>query len=436
MNKLERERIRDLESRFAEATTSKISLEERLNRVDADLEHYKRLHSTVEEQHSRAISRADAAESSYTRALTDYADLQRRAHGHESTAQAHAEHVVLLESSKTQLEAENLHLKHALDDAESSLARHVRTLGEVQLALSAAQLKNDEVHAVWSRSQEQLADHQSEIVQLRSDLEARTAEATAATSKAADLERILKVTQDAHQTAQVLATGGLAEILAVSQAASMRDPTPHGDSHEEKMRAIEKEAAAFKDFHANSESKLRNAEIEIQDVRAREAALQGQLVQLRAELVQAKKDGQGSAANVSRNLPGQHQDQLREHILAKEAAELKIGVMRNFMAEQGVPYPTDAELEGSQSPTVDSTEQLRRQVRHLERQLAQQQDDVVSRSKREDGASSALEALQARHSQLEATHLKAVQYVKGTEKMLRRMKDVNVALFRPEALLC
>lgn len=423
--KANRERIRDLELRLAQVAAEKIALEERITKTDSDLDRYKQLHSSTEERHVVAANRADAAETSYSRALTDYADLQRRAHGHESIAQAHAERVVTLESSTAQLEADNRQLRQALEDAEGSLARHVRTLREVQLALSAAQLKNDEVHSVWSRSQEELADQQSQLVQLRSELEAKTLEAAAATSKAADLERILKVTQDAHQTAQVLATGGLAELLAVQQAASMRDVPSQDDSREAKFQAIEKETVAFKQFHADTQGKLRDTEIELQDVRTREAGLHSQLVQLRAELAQAKKEAQVAPKHSRSDADGSGGETLREHARAREAAELKISVLRKVMAEHGIKESGESELGTSRSPSLESTEVLQRQVRDLERRLEQQQNGTQSAER--ESSDRELEALKIRHGQLEATHLKAVQYVKGTEKMLRRMKEVRMS---------
>lgn len=462
VSKLDRERGQELEKKFADTVSSKAALERRVEQLETELEKHTDSQSTTDERNVAAITRADAAEGSYARSLADYADLQRRAHAHESTIQDQFERVASLTSTNQQLVAETAHLKGRVETSEASLTEHLRTLEQTQLALAAANVRNDEVHSVWQQSQAELAEHQTRNQQLQAELDAKNLEAQSVSARAVDLERVLKVTRDEHEATKILVTGGLAELVAAHRETQSR-ATPSSDYETERIKAIEEEAETMQRMYQDARAKSEAIVLELDGVRSREVQLQSQVVQLRAEISTLRGQHAQALEEAGRHKStvGDREVEVRDVGRAREAAEVKASLLRNLMSEHGLSV-NDDELAARFPPMTGSEtpEQLHRRVQDLEGRLEQRNrahqqletshedarrelhevsrrhqaaeeqlqhvnGEVSGRGERAVRAEEELEALQGRHRQLEGTHMKAVQYVKGTEKMLRRMKEVR-----------
>ena len=487
---MERERAAELEKKLSEALAERQALESKVSKLEQEVDHHSTMRSSVEERHSAAIARAEAAESSHSKALSDLAELQTRSQGHESTISDHLSQLAALTASSKLLTSERDQFKSRSIEHETSLAQHVRTLEEVQVALSAANARNDELMTSWEKATSELTEQQVKVAQLSQELESLRIENTAAVSKAEELERILKSTKDAHGATQVLATGGLAELLNTHKERSLKnasrsvdgggeDDADDGGSssiHLPRIRALEEEMGSVRQLHADTRSKSDSLAAELSQARTREAQLHTQIASLRQEIsaLQSQHSTAVEELGKHKSLMFLRDALAKEASRTRQAAEVKVGILRNLMADHGLAvneedlatrYPP---MNGSETP-----EQLYQRVQELESRLEQKtkahsdldsnhQDakrelDELTRQRNEHveelqrlrenpGADSndknrllevqgELESLQQRHSQLEATHLKAVQYVKGTEKMLRRMKEVSYPEFFPRSFL-
>ncbi|GAA6059796.1 hypothetical protein JCM10212_003691 [Sporobolomyces blumeae] len=474
VNKLDRERASDLERRLADALAARQSLETKVSKLEQEVDHHSTMRSAAEERYSAAVARAEAAEGSHSRALSDFADLQKRSQGHESTIADHLVQLAALTSSSQALSTENDHLKSRSAEHEASLAQHVRTIEEVQVALAAANARNDELLPMWEKASHELTEQHVKVAQLERDLETARAENVTAMAKVEELERILKSTKDAHDATQVFASGGLAELLASHKERSLKNASRGLDGtledaqdagaavHLGRVRALENELGSVKQYHTDSRAKADTLAAELADARAREAELHSQIAQLRADLSKLQSQHATARDDLGRHraLLDEREAEAKEAAKTREAAEVKVGILRNLMADHGLAV-NDADLVPRPMTGTESAEQLYQRVQELETRLEQKTkahselDSTHQSTRRElddlarqrdehadelqrlgDGSASdpeekerlarvqgELETLQQRHSQLEATHLKAVQYVKGTEKMLRRMKE-------------
>ncbi|CEQ40571.1 SPOSA6832_02191 [Sporobolomyces salmonicolor] len=469
LSKLDRERASDLEKKLAEALASRSALEGRVARLEQDLEHQSTMRTSSEERHIAATTRAEAAEQSHTKALADFSELQKRSQSHESTIADHVAQIAALTSSSKVLNAENEQLKTRSTEHEMSLAQHVRTLEETQVALAAANVRNDELLATWEKAASDLTEQQLRVAQLQQELEAAKVENAAALNKAADLERLLKSTKDAHDAMQVLAAGGLAEVLAAHKERALRDPGSSSRDVQgvdsDRLRAFEEEMSTVKQLHVDARTKGDSLASELADARAREVELHAQVSTLRSELAVLQTQHLTAMEDLGRHrsLVVEREASARDAARSREAVEVKAGLLRSLLADHGLAV-SDEELAARFPPMTgsESPEQLYRRVQELEGRLEQRTKqhadleaahqearrelqeaeqrhrDVEGEVQRLRNAEPVgipedkerlgkvegeLEALQARHQQLEATHLKAVQYVKGTEKMLRRMKE-------------
>lgn len=490
ISKLERERSNDLEKKLSDALAERQTLEARLSKLEQEVEHHSTMRSSIEERHSAAIARAETAESSHSKALADFADLKNRSQGHESTIADHLAQLAALASSSKVLSAERDQLKSRSIEHETSLAQHVRTLEEVQVALSAANVRNDELMTSWEKASSELTQQQVKVAQLSQELETAKIENTAAVSRAEELERILKSTKDAHDATQVFAAGGLAELLNAHKDRSLKNASRGLDSdgndlsdesgepsiHLHRLRALEGEMGSVKQLHADTRAKSDSLVAELSEARTRETQLHSQVSQLRAEIASLQSQHSTALEDLGRHkaLVTDRETQAKEATRSRQATEVKVGILRNLMADHGLAvndedlatrYPP---MNGSETPEqlyqrvqelesrleqktkahsdLDSTHQdARRELEDLSRQREEHAEELQrlrenpvadpEDKERLSQVQGELESLQQRHSQLEATHLKAVQYVKGTEKMLRRMKEVSRRSIDPNVLL-
>lgn len=467
----------DLERKLAEASAARNALSDKVKQLEADLQHHIAARAGLEERCNSAVMRADAAEKNYARSLADHAELQRRVQTHEKTIGDHGEQFTSLTSNHQQLLAENNELKERLQNAEEELQKHVETVELSQQALIAANSRSDEVHSLWERSVAELATHRSRSAQLESDLASRELAHNELQSKHSDLERLHKALQADHSATKALASGGLADLLA--SRSHSRNRSISSDHHEERVKAVEDELASLRELHRHAKTSAETSNAQLADARSREADLQSQLAQLQSEISQLRRAHHQALDEVRnhQSIAAQRHSEAREAARARDAADVKVGLLRNILSDHGLsvddnlhsrpsPLPSDAtpeqlqqriqELESrledktrSHSELATAHEQAKNEAQeheHRHREAVRQHQTAVEQadqlkvelqSLRSDGPRSAaesdraskavqeLDALQSRHRQLEQTHLKAVQYVKGTEKMLRRMKEVT-----------
>lgn len=447
-------------------------LEQQVTRLQNDLNHQAEMRASVEERHAVASSRADAAESLYSRALTDYADLQRRAHGHEAMVQEQLEQLAQNASTVQLLMVENTQLKELVETTDATIKQHFRAVEETQLTLAAAHVRSDELYTIWEGSQAELTELRARVAQLQSDLDVKHHESSAAAARAAELERLLKANRDEHAAMKALTGGSLAELLAAHRNPKSKESS---EGHPERLRAIEEEAATLRQLHQDARAKTDSALAELAETRAREVSLQAQVVQLRAEVSTLRNQHAQALDEASRlkSATTDREGDLREVARAREAAEVKVGLLRSIMSDHGLSV-TDDDLATRFPPMSgnETPEQLHRRVQELETRLEQRtrahqelesshddtrrelqeaehryRDASSQRQQVEDHlenlrgsttspaetaraarAADELAALQARHDQLDQTHQRAIAYVKGTEKMLRRMKEVRISL--------
>ncbi|GAA5994562.1 uncharacterized protein JCM10292_002138 [Rhodotorula paludigena] len=471
VSKLERDRSASLEQKLAEAVAARAALEVQVNKLEQDAAHHASSRESTDELHRAALARADEAEQNHARALAELAALQTRAGEHERGVSDHQEQLASVRSAHSTLEGEHSRLKEQVAEHEASVANWLATLEASEAALTAAHTRNNELSSAWDKASSELQQQQARVAELEHQLETMRVERDAAQAKAEGADGLLRSTREAHDKSQALASGGLAQLLAVRRGpqavrnvsrgmgdadddaeVAQDEPSP---VHAERLRAVESEVAAVKQLHADAQSKHQALSTDLAAAREREAGLHVQLTTLRTQLatVQAQHASALEELGSHKALVSTHENTARETSRARDAAEVKAGLLRSLLADHGLAAPSEDEL-ASRFPTMTGTEspdQLAKRVLELEGELEarmrqkQQLEERVREHEGESGrlrdeleraksgggevqeratkAAEDLEALQSRHQQLEATHLKAVQYVKGTEKMLRRMKE-------------
>ena len=482
-SKLDRERIAELERRLMAATEEKSSHDRKAQQAQAELAQEAKLRKAAEEHAQMASDRAAATESSYSRALSDYADMQRKARSFESTASGHREQITTLSSSVSKSEAEYQHLKNRLETSESSLDQYLRTLEQTQAAFNAANAQSEEMQVLWTNAREELATSQAQIASLKADLEAKSAEHSDATSRADELDRMLKTTKVEHEAMRALTSGSLSELVAAAKANRDTSSRDIGSPNQSLLRAAQEETESVRALHREAVKRAEAAHSDLEDASSRHLHLEKQVLSLRSEIAALRSQLSASSRDLARlksDLSTKDIDVSEQSRLA-EASETKAVLLRSLLIDHGIPVDeSDGSPRLGNSVSGGSTsEQLYRRVQELEAQLehrtrsqrdlesahhesrrdleaAQQQlrhashrqhaseeqaghlRDELERVTSPTGRRSAqgfvdderlvqseaeLRTLQLEHSKLQDVHTKAVQYVRGTEKMLRKMRD-------------
>ncbi|KAG5647562.1 hypothetical protein DXG03_008915 [Asterophora parasitica] len=464
--RLERERIADLERRTSDLMSERWAQDRKMNELADSLALQTTLYEQAEARAVDASTRADTVDETHDRTVKRHNELQSQFTALEAQHRDQAQELALQTSLLEQREAEELNLRALVDELTLSKDQHVRALDQARVALQAASSRAEEVDIQHQRAREQIGTLEGDIAELRGELEARTAEADSARARLTDVENSWAKSREEADAFRALTTGGLGELLD-SHRDLKTDEDRLARGHAEKMQAVEAESQSLRLMLKHAAHRAEEAQAQLseerQRVREREndhSALRAQIVGLRGQLSNAVVDTGRLRKEVS-----ERESLLREKSKEASGATHKLVMLRNYLAEQGLSVD-DADLRSSSRATGSGSPaaiaelesklaertrlhetaqrdlaQVTRQKRDAEVQASQlsTQLDQLRSTKNEssnddpEAEARAAEAerkldetersYKARMQQMEEDYQLAVHYVKGTEKMMRRMKE-------------
>ncbi|KAF5385147.1 hypothetical protein D9615_001363 [Tricholomella constricta] len=478
VGRIERERIADLERRTSDLLNERWAQDRKMSEVADSLALQTTLCEQAEARAADASKRADTVDETHDRTLKRHNELQGQFDVLEAKYRDQAQELLTQTSLLEQREAEELHLRTLVDELTHLKDQHLRALDQARVALQAASSRAEEVDIQYQRAREQIGTLEGDIAELRGELEARTAEADSARARLTDVENSWAKSREEADAFRALTTGSLGELLD-----SHRDLKTDEDrlvrGHAEKMQAVEAESQSLRLMLKQAAHRVDEAQAKLteerQRVREREAdhsALRSQIVGLRAQLSNAVADTGRLRKEVT-----ERESSLRDKSREASDATHKLVMLRNYLAEHGIgideaDFKSSSRATGRGSPAAIAElesklaertrlhetaqrelAQVARQKRDAEvqaSQLSTQLDHLrltqnQSRNNDPDGEARAAEAerkleetergYKARMQQMEEDYQLAVHYVKGTEKMMRRMKEeltkqktINMAL--------
>lgn len=464
VTRLDRERANKLEKSLADALRESAQLERQVSSLREQAKLEQQLRNSAEERLSETAKRAMAAEAAQMKAYDELSTLQKRSYASESALREHTEQVTTLSSLAARHRADHEHAQSQLEAAKSNVAAHLAALTQLQVAHSAITSRASEYERLHSDQRTLLSQHQQTIADLRVQLEAKSNEASSHASRAAELETLVAQHRQEAEAHRMAATSGLAALLAKKDPSSTRDLGASGavPAHvEDKMRALEDEAESLRQLHAEARQMADEHSSSLQEMQDRHLTMEKQHTSLRSELTALRSQLAVALQEAARlkDSASSKELELRDRNRAIEAAQVKSSLLKQFMAERGVSVPNDDEL-SVKSGYAD------RRIRELEEEIDARAREVQEAEHRLQDSESRVEELtrelehhasltasrgtadstsvaeanrrallaerelsettasyKERMAQLENDYQTAVQFVKGTEKMLRRMKD-------------
>ncbi|KAJ7492803.1 hypothetical protein FB451DRAFT_1389152 [Mycena latifolia] len=463
--RLERERVADLERHMSALMTERWEQDRKMSELSDSLALQTTLCEQAEARAADASKRAELVDESHERTLQRHNNIQERHNNLEAQLREHADRLLSQTSALEQKEADEMSLRAQVEELIQSRDQHLRALEQARTALQAASSRAEEVDVQYDRAREQISTLEVDVVELRGELESRTAEVESIRSRLTDVENSWAKSREEADAFRALTTGGLGELLD-SHRDLKTDEDRVARGHAEKTQAMETEATSLRKMLKEAAQQADQAQLQVAEERRRvreheteQSLLRSQLVGLRAQLSNALAD----IGRAKKDL-AERDAQLSDRSKDSSDATVRLGMLRNYLAENGIGIDEDAErsrsrAQGATSPVVSELEsklaertrlhenaerelaQTLRRKRDLESQLSQvstQLDRVRSTQspastpnpEAEARAAEAERKLEeteqgykARMQQMEEDYQLAVHYVKGTEKMMRRMRD-------------
>ncbi|KAJ7630754.1 hypothetical protein FB45DRAFT_833493 [Roridomyces roridus] len=458
--RIERERVADLERQMSTLVSERWEQDRKLSELSDSLALQTTLCEQAEALAADASKRAELADESHERTMQRHNSIQERHNTLEAQLREHADHLLSQTSVLEQKEADEMSLRAQVDELIQSRDQHLRALEQARIALQASASRAEEVDVQYDRAREQISTLETDLVELRGELESRTAEVDSIRARLTDVENSWAKSREEADAFRALTTGGLGELLD-SHRDLKTDEDRMARGHAEKTQAMESEAAALRKMLKDATQQVDQAQGQLAEERRRvreheveHSLLRSQMVGLRAQLSNTLAD----AGQAKKNL-ADREARLNDRSKESSDATLRLGMLRNYLAESGISVDEDlsrSRPQGSTSPQVADLEnklaerarlhdkmerelaQAVRKHREAESQLSQMSSQLEAARSSSSASSPEAEAraaeaerkleeteqgYKARMQQMEEDYQLAVHYVKGTEKMMRRMRD-------------
>ncbi|KAH8719362.1 cell polarity protein-like protein [Phaeosphaeriaceae sp. PMI808] len=412
------DRIQDINRRLVASLAAQSELSTKLDKVTSELNAEKKAKKLADDTAEAAQNRVQELDSTRQKANAECESLRAELHEAERIARDASANAAEAETSAKLLAVDKEEIETKHNQLFEDSKRHTGVLESLRIALTASSDKSSLLEQKLDEEKVQSELLRQKLAQLRTEHEASITELESASQKLRDTEELAeKHAEEARLHRQVVMTG-LGKITESS----------HGQQNAMDQRVVilqqQVEVAntmARKNQTAADQAseKLRRAEERIAGLEAYQEQSSREGLTIRKQLQQSMRDLQ--AVEAEKADIHQRHERIR---LDSNAYEVQLRSLKNLLEERGV-NPVDAR----RSRVLDSpgsrfgTPELNR-VRELEQQIdamnkAHDELRGVFEQREHDVSSQWEEKLQALHND----HQAAVKYLRGTEKMLTKMKQ-------------
>ncbi|KAB8298673.1 hypothetical protein EYC80_000851 [Monilinia laxa] len=407
------DRSSDISRKLATALASQRDLRNKVESLTTELEAEKRGRQLAEDTVNTTQSRMSELQT-YKQQNSSEVELLK-AELHELEVANREEAIVCAEAvaAAQLIQAEKDELEARYKEVMDTTQDHSETFEALREAItSSADMKNllerklDEERSLREAAEEKLSA-------LRAEHENCTSELESVTRRLRDAEEL------AEQHANEARTHKQAVLSGLDKASATRDIAPKDSARDDRASALEAQVQASNALvrkyqaAANAASdKLRSAEERIAGLEAYQEQASREGMSIRKQLQAAMRETQSlQAAN------SDMKHQLANQQLETNAVNVQHNTLKDILGERGISPVGASRNRGLSSPHSGSNTPDMARLRELEQQL------VASKEAFENREQEAESAYREKLGQLENDYQSAVHYVKGTEKMLKRMKD-------------
>jgi hypothetical protein len=413
------DRAGEIGRKLAFALNTQKELQDQLDRLSNEYEAERKARKLADDTANAAHKRMTDLENYKQQNASELERLKAELHMAQREAREQSVAAAEAVASAQMLRVEKDEFEQKYNEAAGTTKEHSDTFVTLRGAVAASaetkallERKLDEERALRETVE-------SKLNKLKAEHEARTAELVVATQRLRDAEELAEQHANEARLHRDAVMAGLEKI-------SMKDTgkTDKGDT--DRLRALQGQVDAanalvrkYQKEADNAADKLRGAEERIAGLEAYQEQASREGVSIRRQLQNALRETQSLQAGNS-----ELKQQLSKQQLETNAMLVQYNALKDILGERGIS-PTVAVRSRSSprsSPREGSPEQMR--LRELEQQL------TAAHAALEDTRSQAAAQAQESEStyrdklaQLENDYQSAVHYVKGTEKMLKQLKE-------------
>ncbi|KAL8917370.1 MAG: hypothetical protein Q9208_007988 [Pyrenodesmia sp. 3 TL-2023] len=400
------DRSDDLGRKLAAALATQTELRATIASMSADIEAERRAkelaQGTAEAAEARAAQLHEAHDPGELESLREQLHELGMTIRDESAQRSEAHsRAAVLESDREDLERR---LNEALEDTQ----QHTSTFGSLREAVTAS---NDRAAHLERKLDEERAQREhldQKLLQLRAEHEERTAELEATTRKLRDAEELAETHANESRKHRDVVLGGLDKIgtrdLGASTSAAVDDRVTMLQQQVDHAHGLVRANQA--DANAAAE-KLRRAEERIAGLEAYQEQSSREALTVRKQLQEAVRE-----VHLHQSRHSEAQRALESHQRDTSALLIQHNTLKELLQER-----PEKEKSRPSTPEQNRMRDLEEQLENSLRSHEETQADYEAREQEAD------KMYREKLELLESDYQSAVGYVKGTEKMLKHMKD-------------
>ncbi|CAG8495640.1 1551_t:CDS:2, partial [Paraglomus occultum] len=464
---IESQRAADLEKRLTQALTEKEAAQTKLIQYQQSSSYEMQARESAEERAKAANARAEEMEESHARVLTELATLHSRATAAETSLRQANARLAEANAELAQHRVKSSGSQGQLAQLQLSLEQHQRALEKANAALSAANERASEAESLWRQARQDRQDIVSlekEAAGLRAELDVKMRDLDRAHAKTNELERLLATAQKEADAVRAVMQESMTELLNTSRSGTANDLNISDLTR--RYNELEQEVEKLKIARSDSQTAADEASRSLAEAMGRTSQLEATNIKSRSENASLQRrlaEATDEIARLKDRVREKERD-LETKTQALEEANVKIGMMKDVMSEKGIldnggtnnittrykeleaRYAelgfTHAETSNQLSETrtkceeaIQRAKEADERIKTLESQLERVSDKNITDSSKTltdggkdsdsdaDASRRELSEVKQRLQQVESDYQTALHYVKGSEKMLRRMKE-------------
>ncbi|KAL1738689.1 hypothetical protein HDZ31DRAFT_50591, partial [Schizophyllum fasciatum] len=409
---MDRERLKDLEKSMSALMTERWNQERKIKELTDALSLQTTLCEQAEARAADASRRAETIQESHDRNVQRQHELQDRNETLELQLRDHSQRLLSNTSTLEQQEAEASALQSQVAELTQSRDQHLRALERVMETFRQTQKRADEFDAEEKRSREKIAALETDIVELRGELEARTTEVENAREKLADVENQWAISREEADRFRALTTTNLGQLLDLHRDMKA-DEDRYTKGHGEKVAAMQMEITELRSMMKDASDRHNEAHRNLSEERQRVRELEKETSQLRAQLVGLRSQLSNVLADSGDLRRELSEKDIELEDKAKQASEaaVRLRMLRTYLAEQGIVVDEDevrstSRANGVTSPDVVSELESKLADRNRAYESAQRELNQVVRRHRD--AEAQVSDLAAQIEQLRASQSPSV----------------------------
>ena len=410
------DRSTDIGRKLATALATQSELRATIQAMTAEVQAEKRARELAEGTAEAAQKRAE--ELGQSRNPDEVENLRIELHEVGKTAREEAAQKSEAQAKLQMLEVDKGDLTRQLEEALEEKRLHSTVFVSLREAVGTSDGKVSHLEKKLEEERTEREAVGQKLLQLRAEHEERTAELETTARKLRDAEEIADTHANEARSHRQVVLAGLDKIN--TDSTSERAVVPADERISVLRQQVDDAHALARKIQEDADGateKLRNAEKRMAGLEARQEQSSRDALAVRKQLQEAHQEAQTIRSKHAAIQQKRESEQREASALAVQHNALK-----DLLGERGVSELGRARNTDSPESRLDNSSQTR--LRELERQLsASLKEHEETKSSFEAREQEADRAWHEKLDQLEQDYQSAVHYVKGTEKMLKRMKD-------------